>query len=70
MIELPRSFLDPKAKVAMAKILGHLDELVHADRVVVVSVHQGKGLVAFLNSAHLLPDQFAGFVQQHGIIPL
>ena len=39
----------------MAEILGHLDELVNADRVVTVSVHQGEGLVALLNSVHLLP---------------
>ena len=39
----------------MAEILGHLDELVNADRVVTVSVHKGEGLVALLNSVHLLP---------------
>ena len=33
----------------------YLDELVNADRVVPVPVHQGERLVAFLNSVHLLP---------------
>ena len=41
--------------ISVAEILGHLDELVNADRVVAVSVHQGEGLVALLNSVHLLP---------------
>ena len=34
-----------------------LEELVHADRVVAVAIHEGEGLVAFLNSFHLLPVQ-------------
>ena len=34
-----------------------LDELFDADRVVAVAIHEGEGLVAFLNSFHLLPVQ-------------
>ena len=37
--------------------LTDLDELVHTDRVVAVAIHEGEGLVAFLNSFHLLPVQ-------------
>ena len=37
--------------------LNDLDELVNADRVVAVAIHEGERLVAFLDSFHLLPVQ-------------